>query len=87
MIQAVLLDLDGTLLNDQKMISPKTKETLLSLQANGIRIVLASGRPKRGIEPFATELKLEQYGGTIRGVDRLVERGMCDGCDDRRDVV
>jgi len=65
MIQAVLLDLDGTLLNDQKMISPKTKETLLSLQANGIRIVLASGRPKRGIEPFATELKLEQYGGLI----------------------
>ncbi|MEW8966741.1 Cof-type HAD-IIB family hydrolase [Exiguobacterium alkaliphilum] len=65
MIQAVLLDLDGTLLNDQKMISPKTKETLLSLQANGIRVVLASGRPKRGIEPFATELKLEQYGGLI----------------------
>lgn len=65
MIQAVLLYFDGTLLNDQKMISPKTKETLLSLQANGIRVVLASGRPKRGIEPFATELKLEQYGGLI----------------------
>lgn len=65
MIQAILLDLDGTLLNDQKMISPKTKETLLSLQANGIRIVLASGRPKRGIEPFAKELKLAQYGGLI----------------------
>ena len=65
MIQAILLDLDGTLLNDQKMISPKTKETLLSLQANGIRVVLASGRPKRGIEPFAKELKLAQYGGLI----------------------
>lgn len=65
MIQAILLDLDGTLLNDQKMISPKTKETLLSLQANGVKVVLASGRPKRGIEPFATELKLAQYGGLI----------------------
>lgn len=65
MIQAILLDLDGTLLNDQKMISPKTKETLLSLQANGVKVVLASGRPKRGIEPFAKELKLAQYGGLI----------------------
>lgn len=65
MIQAILLDLDGTLLNDQKMISLKTKETLLSLQANGVKVVLASGRPKRGIEPFAKELKLAQYGGLI----------------------
>ena len=65
MIQAILLDLDGTLLTDQKMISPRTKQTLLDLQAKGVKVVLASGRPKRGIEPFAKELMLHEYGGLI----------------------
>lgn len=65
MIQAILLDLDGTLLTDQKMISPRTKQILLDLQAEGKKVVLASGRPKRGIEPFAEELRLHEYGGLI----------------------
>ena len=65
MIKAILLDLDGTLLNDQKLISPQTKQTLLDLQADGVKVVLASGRPKRGIELFADELRLYEYGGLI----------------------
>lgn len=65
MIKAILLDLDGTLLTDEKLISPQTKQTLLHLQAEGVKIVLASGRPKRGIEPFAEELKLHEYGGLL----------------------
>lgn len=65
MIKAILLDLDGTLLNDQKLISPQTKQTLLDLQAEGVKVVLASGRPKRGIEPFAEELRLHEYGGLL----------------------
>lgn len=65
MIQAILLDLDGTLLNDQKMISPRTKQILLDLQANGVKVVLTSGRPKRGIDPFAEELMLHKNGGLI----------------------
>lgn len=47
------------------MISPRTKQTLLDLQADGIKVVLASGRPKRGIEPFADEIRLHEYGGLI----------------------
>ncbi|WP_215112848.1 Cof-type HAD-IIB family hydrolase [Exiguobacterium sp. s63] len=65
MIQAILLDLDGTLLNDDKMITEQTKRTLLALQAQGVKVVLASGRPKRGMICYAEELKLNEFDGLI----------------------
>ena len=40
----VLLDLDGTLLNDEKKIGSKDIETLKFLKENGICIVIATGR-------------------------------------------
>lgn len=65
MIQAILLDLDGTLLNDQKLITEQTKLTLMALQRQGVKVVLASGRPKRGMLPYAEELRLHEYNGLI----------------------
>ena len=41
----LVLDLDGTLTNKQKKITPHTTETLLKIQEQGVKIVLASGRP------------------------------------------
>ena len=38
----IVLDLDGTLTNEQKKITPKTKEALMRAQENGIKVVLAS---------------------------------------------
>lgn len=59
------LDLDGTLTNSDKIITPKTKEALFEYQEQGGRIVLASGRPTQGIVHLAKELELEEYGGYI----------------------
>ena len=41
----IALDLDGTLKNSNNEITLKTKEALLKAQEQGIKIVLASGRP------------------------------------------
>lgn len=41
----LVLDVDGTLLNDAKEISKRTLAALLKVQQMGVRIVLASGRP------------------------------------------
>ena len=41
----LVLDLDGTLTNSKKEISPRNLRTLLRLQQSGVRLVLASGRP------------------------------------------
>lgn len=61
----LVLDVDGTLLNDQKEISLHNKSTLLKVQQMGVHIVLASGRPNGGIMPLAKELELDHYGGYI----------------------
>ena len=44
----IVLDLDGTLTNRDKVITPKTKEALFELKKQGGIIVLASGGPPTG---------------------------------------
>ncbi len=61
----LVLDLDGTLTNKKKEITPYTKEVLIKAQQAGVKIVLASGRPTYGIIPLAKELELDQYNGFI----------------------
>lgn len=61
----LVLDVDGTLLNDAREISKRTLTTLLKVQQMGIRVVLASGRPTYGLMPLAKALELGNYGGFI----------------------
>ena len=61
----LVLDVDGTLLNNQKEISPRTLAALLKVQQMGVHIVLASGRPTNGVMPIAEKLELNHYGGYI----------------------
>ena len=41
----IALDLDGTLKDSNNQITPKTREALIQVQKQGVKIVLASGRP------------------------------------------
>lgn len=74
----IALDLDGTLTNDRKEITPQTFDALMQVQSQGkksenasphasqgVRLVLASGRPPYGMRPLARQLHMEQYGGII----------------------
>lgn len=61
----LVLDLDGTLTNAKKEITPHTRDTLIKAQEQGLKIVLASGRPTYGIVPLADELCLGDYEGYI----------------------
>lgn len=38
-IKAIAMDIDGTLTNDQKVISPRTREKLLAAQESGIKLI------------------------------------------------
>lgn len=40
----LVLDLDGTLTNSKKEITPYTRDTLIKAQEQGLHLVLASGR-------------------------------------------
>lgn len=55
------LDLDGTLLKDDKSIDTKTKEYLETLSSNGVHIVPITGRPLSGIPDCVRSIKGVDY--------------------------
>lgn len=61
----LVLDVDGTLLNDEKMISKRTLHALRKVQQMGVQIMLASGRPTYGLLPLAKQLELGIYNGYV----------------------
>ena len=51
----LVLDLDGTLTNAKKEITPRNREALIRVQQQGVKLILASGRPTFGIvHPWPT---------------------------------
>ncbi|MBC5628832.1 Cof-type HAD-IIB family hydrolase [Clostridium sp. NSJ-6] len=64
-IKVIIMDVDGTLTNSKKVITEKTKETLLKAQEAGAKLILASGRPTSGLIDFAKELKMDKHNGLL----------------------
>ena len=63
--RAIALDLDGTLLNSKKEISKRNKEAIMKAAEQGVKIILASGRPIPGMRKIAHQLRLEEVGGYV----------------------
>ena len=61
----IAMDLDGTLNNDQKVITEKTKAALMAAQKAGIRLALASARPSPGLFKERDILKLQEHQGIL----------------------
>lgn len=69
-IRMIAIDIDGTLVNSERKITTKVKETLLAARQKGVKIVLCTGRPFPGVEPELAELGLltdEDYVITYNG--------------------
>ena len=54
----VALDLDGTLLDPQGRVAPRSAAAISALSAAGVRIVLATGRSPWSVRPIALQLGL-----------------------------
>ncbi|MGH0054111.1 MAG: Cof-type HAD-IIB family hydrolase [Sphaerochaetaceae bacterium] len=65
MYTVLAIDLDGTLTNERKEITIRTREAIRKAREQGCHIVLASGRPRQGIEHVAISLDLMGNEGTI----------------------
>ena len=61
----LVLDIDGTLTNSKKEITPATKQAILDLMNRGHKCMLASGRPTPGMRKVAEELEFDKYGGYL----------------------
>ena len=53
------LDLDGTLLNDDHVVTDRNCEALRRLSAQGVAVVLVSGRMHQSILPISNQIGLE----------------------------
>lgn len=79
----IAVDIDGTLTNSKKEITPRTRHALLEAQAQGKKVVLASGRHPMGLYPIAQDLLLEKYSGYIMAFNG----GRIISCDNNMTVV
>lgn len=57
-IKLIAIDIDGTLVNTRKQITPKVKETIAKAKGQGIKIVITTGRPLSGAQQYLDELGL-----------------------------
>ena len=49
-MKVIVMDMDGTLLNDDKKVTEYTKNVLRDMKKRGMRIGIASGRPIIGVK-------------------------------------
>lgn len=61
----IAMDLDGTLNNDQKIITERTRKALMRAQEQGIRLALASARPSPGLYRERDVLRLQDHQGVL----------------------
>lgn len=65
--KAIFIDIDGTLRNDKKEISIRTKEIIKKFVEKGILIVICSGRQNKNVEQISIEANCSPYIITSNG--------------------
>ena len=68
-IKIIALDLDGTLLNSNKELTPRTKAALYSAAERGIHIVPTTGRFYGGMPEEIRQLPFIKYAITVNGAN------------------
>ncbi len=63
--EIIALDVDGTLTNSHKEITPATRNALIEAQLQGKKVIVASGRHQFGLRDIANTLQLDRFGGCI----------------------
>ncbi|MDO5047001.1 MAG: Cof-type HAD-IIB family hydrolase [Anaerococcus sp.] len=59
------LDVDGTLVNSQRVISEKTRLSLIRAMEEGHKLAIVTGRPRAGVIDLAEKLEFKKYGGYL----------------------
>ena len=62
---ALILDIDGTLVTSQKVVSDATRDAIIAAQKRGKIVAIASGRSVAGIRRTAANIHLEEFGGYV----------------------
>ena len=66
-IRLVALDLDGTLLDSQSQISPRTRQAIADAVGHGVIVLPCTGRPLASLPPLVAQLPGIRYAITTNG--------------------
>ena len=58
MYKLIAIDMDGTLLKNDKSVSDRTKKAIKEAQEKGVNVVIATGRPIDGVTRYLEELDM-----------------------------
>ena len=58
MYKLIAIDMDGTLLREDKSVSERTKNAIKLAKEKGVYVVIATGRPKDGVSRYLEELDM-----------------------------
>ena len=74
-IRLVVTDIDGTLVDHEKRITPRAHDAARRLRDAGIRLCLISARPPRGLDALVAELSLDTPRAGFNGGEILSHDG------------
>lgn len=74
-IRLVVSDMDGTILNKEKILSEETLRAAQKLTAQGIKLCLVSSRFPPGMERFRRQMGLDTPLGALNGAEIVDSRG------------
>lgn len=66
-VRLLISDVDGTLVNKQKRLSPATIDAVRRLEIAGVSFTIISARPRSGMMPIATTLGIDAPMGAFNG--------------------
>ncbi len=93
MIKIIAIDIDDTLLTSQQQLHPTTIQAIHDVHAQGIKVVLCSGRPLAGLLPWLQQLGIDgpdEYvvsynGGIVQSVSgKVISKHLLDNATYRR---
>jgi Cof subfamily protein (haloacid dehalogenase superfamily) len=93
MFKIIAIDIDETLLTNQHQLLPSTIEAIHDAHAQGIKVVLCSGRPLAGLLPWLKQLGIDgpdEYvvtynGGIVQSVaGEIISKHLLDNATYRR---
>jgi Cof subfamily protein (haloacid dehalogenase superfamily) len=74
-IRLIAIDIDGTLLNPQSELTPRVEKAIRGALAQGIQIVLATGKSRNAALPFIDKLGIPSAGIFLQGLALMDAQG------------
>lgn len=64
-IKLVAVDIDGTLITDDRQVTPEVFSAIQDAKSQGVKVVIATGRPIAGVKQLLQDLNLNEPGDFV----------------------